>query len=77
MMGLCFYGTRIINFVVFKNGYFKYIGLNIVETENEVFVDQDRHVELLRKIDLSRQHLLRKDALLNETEKKQLVSYFG
>ena len=42
-------------------GSFKYIGLNIIQTGNEVFVDQNSYISNLKPIEVSPHQVMQKE----------------
>ena len=60
-----------------STGSFKYVGLNVVQTTEGVFIDQQTYVQSLMPITLSAERLSEKDDLLTSEEKSQLRSVSG
>eukprot|EP00794_Sanderia_malayensis_P021305 gene21305-23382_t len=60
-----------------EQGAFKYIGLNIEQTDKAIFVDQMEYVKSLKEIDISAERKNMINDALDETEKKQLRSLCG
>lgn len=56
---------------------FKYIGLNVVQCDGEIMVDQQTYVDGLEEIELPKERLQNKDAVLLKTEKSLLRSLSG
>ena len=58
-------------------GSFKYIGLNVVQRENEVLLDQHDYVRNLQPIQLTSERMKSRDESLTETERTSLRSLSG
>ena len=58
-------------------GSFKYIGLNVLQTDEGISVDQCMYIETLKPIDLSRERLYNKEAELSKKERSLLRSLGG
>ena len=58
-------------------GAFKYIGLNIEQTDTAVFVDQTQYVKSLKEIEVSPERKKKMIDVLNEQEIKELRSLCG
>ena len=55
-------------------GSFKYVGLNVVQTSEGVFIDQQAFIQSLTPITISSERLTEKDDLLTSEEKSLLRS---
>eukprot|EP00794_Sanderia_malayensis_P006697 gene6697-7458_t len=60
-----------------EQGSFKYIGLNIEQTDKAIFVDQMEYVKSFKEINISAERKNKINDALDETEKKQLRSLCG
>ena len=60
-----------------SQGSFKYVGLNVLQTETEVLVDQHKYVEGLNLIEISSERMKQKDEKLTSEEKAMLRSASG
>ena len=60
-----------------EKGSLKYIGLNVVQTGKEVFVDQNSYISSLKPVELSIERALQKDEELTIEEKSKLRSLSG
>ena len=60
-----------------QKGSFKYIGLNIEQNGNEIFVKQQTYVDGLKEIPIDRKRRKQLDDPLSEEERKQLRSTCG
>ena len=60
-----------------QTGSFKYVGLNIEQNGNEIFVDQQAYIEELTEISIERNRKTQLDELLTDDEKKTLRSISG
>eukprot|EP00794_Sanderia_malayensis_P000759 gene759-47_t len=60
-----------------EQGPFKYIGLNIEQTDKAIFVDQMEYVKSFKEINISAERKNKINDALDETEKKQLRSLCG
>ena len=58
-------------------GSFKYVGLNVVQTSEGVFIDQQAYVQSLMPITISSERLREKEDFLTSEEKSQLRSVSG
>ena len=59
------------------SGTFRYVGLNVVQTTEGIFVDQNAYIQGLKEIKLEPGRLQQKDQVLKEEEKSQLRSVSG
>ena len=60
-----------------EKGTFKYIGLNIEQNGNEIFVDQHGYVDALKEIKICNERRSCPDEILTEKEKMDLRSICG
>ena len=60
-----------------EKGTFKYIGLNIEQNGNEIFVDQHGYVDALKEIKICDERIRCPDEILTEKEKMDLRSICG
>ena len=58
-------------------GTFRYVGLNVKQTSEGIFVDQQAYVQELKPIELKPERMQCKDDLLSSEEKSQLRSLSG
>ena len=58
-------------------GCFRYLGLNVVQTNDAIYIDQDTYVYDLNQVVIDRERSLQKDSLLNKKEIKQLRAVAG
>ena len=60
-----------------EKGSVKYIGLNVVQTGKEVFVDQNSYISNLKSVELSTERVSQKDEELTIEGKSKLISING
>ena len=69
--------TRKFKISAYASGTFRYVGLNVVQTANGIFIDQKAYVENLKPISVAPGRLQCKDEALTADEKSQLRSVSG
>ena len=60
-----------------EQGCFRYIGLNVVQTRNSIYIDQNNYIDELKTIEIESERALQKDELLNQMEKTALRRLSG
>ena len=58
-------------------GTFRYVGLNVLQTADGIYIDQQAYVQGLKQIEVTSERLQSKDDILSATEKSQLRSLSG
>ena len=82
--GVAEWANKVIGHIrkVFKiscesQGAFKYTGLNVVQTDEGVFVDQNSYIASLETNDLSKERISRKDEHLSSADRSKIRSLGG
>ena len=72
-------GSLVKTFKISKQekGSFSYIGLDVVQTNDTVIVDQNSYVDSLKPVKLSTQRKAQKSEVLSSEERKMLRSVSG